>query len=91
MPKLQLNSKGQAVDLLQDKLIKDGALLTPSGQFDAVTETALKAFQQAHGLAQTGVTDADTWIALTAIQPDAVGALVTSVPEFRHRTQLQLR
>jgi Putative peptidoglycan binding domain/Salmonella virulence plasmid 28.1kDa A protein len=87
-PLLHLNSEGMAVVLLQAKLIMGGAPLTPSGKFDHITETALKAFQQTHSLTQTGVTDADTWAALAAIKPDAVGALITGVPEFLHRTQL---
>jgi Neuraminidase-like domain/Putative peptidoglycan binding domain/Salmonella virulence plasmid 28.1kDa A protein len=90
-PTLQLDSEGAAVVLLQAKLNTDGAAppLALSGKFDALTETALKAFQVAHGLPDTGVTDADTWAALDTIKPDAVGALVTGVPQFLHRTQLR--
>jgi hypothetical protein len=89
-PTLQLNSQGIAVVLLQAKLNTDGANppLTLSGVFDNTTGIAVQSFQQRHGIAQTGIVDGASWAILTTIKPDAVGALVTGVPEFLRRTEL---
>jgi hypothetical protein len=90
-PFLRLGDEGAAVVLLQAKLnTAAGAMnLALSGKFDALTEAALQAFQTAQGLLPAlGVTDPATWAALAPIKPDAVGALITGVPEFMRRTQL---
>jgi|GEM_PF-1012524 len=89
-PTLQLNAKGVAVVLVQAKLNTDGAnpQLTLSGTYDAVTQTAVQAFQQKNGLTVDGIVDADDWAVLITLKPDATGALIIDVPEFLHRTGL---
>jgi peptidoglycan hydrolase-like protein with peptidoglycan-binding domain len=61
-----------AVRELQQRLHLDPV----DGSFGPVTEQAVKSFQQAHGLAATGVVSASTWKALglaprVTLQPDA--------------------
>lgn len=82
---------GRAVVILQAKLNTDGANpnVPLDGQYNAVTQTAVKAFQQNHGLLPVdGVVDANDWAILSTIKPDAVGALISGVPEFLQRTNL---
>ena len=43
-----------------------------SGIFDSQTATNLRAFQSAHAIEPSGVTDAATWAALLALPPVAV-------------------
>ncbi len=59
---MQKGSKGDDVKELQQRLIDLGYLTgTADGDFGGKTETALKAFQAANGLEETGIaTDADT-------------------------------
>jgi D-alanyl-D-alanine carboxypeptidase/Putative peptidoglycan binding domain len=59
-PDLALNSTGDAVMWVQRRLAR-----TLDGQFGPRTEGSVKAFQQASGLAATGIVDAGTWNALT--------------------------
>ena len=65
----------QAVGNLQQQLNGAGAAprLAITGRFDAPTETAVKAFQKAKALGETGVVDAKTQTAL-----DAAAALITA-------------
>lgn len=64
------------VGMLQQKLNKtraDGAARLPvHALFTTATETALKAFQGAHGLAQTGIANVATWNSLDAAAPSSM-------------------
>ena len=64
------------VGMLQQKLNKaraDGTARLPiHALFTGATETALKAFQGAHGLAQTGIANVATWTALDAAAPSTM-------------------
>lgn len=81
---------GIAVVILQAKLNTDGAQpqLTLSGRYDQVTQDAVKEFQNRHRLTIDGIVDNDDWNVLMTIKPDAVGVIVTPVPEFLKRTKL---
>ncbi|MFB5189066.1 GH25 family lysozyme [Alicyclobacillus fastidiosus] len=71
-PTVQLNSTGAAVETLQKDLNTLGAnpALTVDGDFGAGTQTAVKAFQSAHGLTVDGVVGPATWAAIAAaLQP----------------------
>ena len=83
---------GMAVVILQAKLNTDGAdpPLTLSGRYDQVTLDAVKEFQNRHGLTIDGVVNTNDWEVLSTIKPDAVGVIVTPVPEFLNRTKLKL-
>ncbi len=62
---LSRGSKGDGVVALQQKLAELGYDIGKAdGDFGGKTETALKLFQEAHGLEQTGRLDADTHLAL---------------------------
>lgn len=65
LPVLKKNSSGEAVETLQRILSTYGYKLGNKnpfdGKFGAMTETALKAFQAANKLPQTGEADAATW------------------------------
>jgi peptidoglycan hydrolase-like protein with peptidoglycan-binding domain len=66
-PRLASGSTGNAVKAAQCLLAGVGRLpaeTNPSGTFDEATATATRAFQQAKGLAVTGVVEARTWTAL---------------------------
>ncbi|MFB5192643.1 GH25 family lysozyme [Alicyclobacillus fastidiosus] len=67
-PTVQLNSTGAAVETLQKDLNTLGAnpVLTVDGDFGAGTQTAVKAFQSAHGLTVDGVVGPATWAAIEA-------------------------
>lgn len=66
---LRVGSRGLAVAALQ-RTLKVGA----DGDFGPLTLAALSAFQQAHGVPRTGVTDAATWARL--VPPPAKPAVV---------------
>lgn len=71
-PTVQLNSTGSAVETLQKDLNSLGAnpALTVDGDFGAGTQTAVEAFQSAHGLTVDGVVGPATWSAIAAaLQP----------------------
>jgi len=62
---LSRGSKGDGVVALQQKLTELGYDIGKAdGDFGGRTETALKQYQEAHGLEQTGKLDADTHLAL---------------------------
>lgn len=62
---LRLGSKGSMVVSLQTALQAAGSDPgTVNGLFQASTETALKSFQKASGIPETGVADAITWLVL---------------------------
>lgn len=58
---LTLGCIGYQVYMLQNRLVQDGfASFMPTGFFGFKTLTALEAYQQAHGLPVTGITDSAT-------------------------------
>ena len=57
---LRNGTSGQAVRTLQEKLNAHGAGITVDGKFGSGTEGAVKAFQRAQGIAETGVVDQAT-------------------------------
>jgi hypothetical protein len=65
-PTIRRGAGGPPVGKLQTLLNRHGAHLRNDHQFGASTEQAVKAFQQKHHLAATGVVDAKTWHALEA-------------------------
>ena len=67
LPELRFGDTGQAVMALQWLLLRAGYPLPGSGvdgEFGERTEAALRAFQQAEGLTETGTTTPVTWIKL---------------------------
>ena len=93
-PRLEYNpiqiTANSAVVILQAKLkIDDPNLkLSLTGKYDDITQTAVIAFQQKLGLPADGIVDTDDWAVLAPLRPNAVGALITGVPEFLQRTEL---
>ncbi len=71
-PALGQGNKGDQVLWMQEHLASAQPSTPTSGAFDAATESALLAFQRAHGLPPSGITDAPTWTALLALAPVAV-------------------
>ncbi len=71
-PELSQGSKGDQTLWMQEHLADAIPAQATSGIFDATTKANLIAFQAAHGLPQSGVTDAATWGALMALPPVAV-------------------
>ncbi len=70
---LRLGSESEAVRTLQEYLNYISAFyseipsITPTGYFGTQTREAVLAFQRLEGLTQTGVAEAATWTALTAL------------------------
>jgi len=60
-PVLRRTNTGANVYALQYLLKSEGATITADGNFGPATETAVKDFQQAHGLAADGVVGPQTW------------------------------
>ncbi|WP_193196204.1 peptidoglycan-binding domain-containing protein [Nostoc sp. MG11] len=65
LPNLYFGSSGVAVRALQRLLISNGYTIRIDGIFGALTETAVKAFQNQQNLAVDGVVGQRTWRALT--------------------------
>jgi putative chitinase len=63
---VERGDKSEEVTALQVRLRLAGEPVGADGDFGGRTETALKQFQQSHGLAATGVADEATWTALEA-------------------------
>jgi N-acetyl-anhydromuramyl-L-alanine amidase AmpD len=61
---LRKGDEGPSVKQLQQLLNKNGAKLDADSDFGPATETAVKAFQKAHGLLQDGKVGPKTWAAL---------------------------
>ncbi len=61
---LRLGARGAAVVELQDRLNRAGAAIPRTGTFDAATEAAVRAFQDARGLLVDGICGPETWGAL---------------------------
>jgi hypothetical protein len=67
---LRPGMKGNRVKAMQKALNQNGADLNGDGEFGPKTLAALKAFQQAKGLAVDGLAGAETMRALTGQRPD---------------------
>ncbi|MEH1938626.1 MAG: peptidoglycan-binding domain-containing protein [Nostoc sp.] len=65
MPTLYFGSSGVAVRVLQRLLVANGYAVKVDGIYGALTETAVKAFQNQQNLAVDGVAGQRTWQALT--------------------------
>jgi hypothetical protein len=76
-------SRGDLVVWAQEHLAGAGLTVTIDGDFGPGTASAVKAYQQANGLTQTGILDAATWPSLLRVAPvsptwTSKGAKVTS-------------
>ncbi|MEH2009274.1 peptidoglycan-binding domain-containing protein [Nostoc sp.] len=65
MPTLYFGSSGVAVSALQRLLVWNGYAVRVDGIFGALTETAIKAFQNQRNLGVDGIVGQRTWRALT--------------------------
>ncbi|MHC5933288.1 peptidoglycan-binding domain-containing protein [Nostoc sp.] len=65
MPTLYFGSSGVAVSALQRLLVSNGYAVKVDGVFGALTETAVKAFQNQRNLGVDGIVGQRTWRALT--------------------------
>jgi murein L,D-transpeptidase YcbB/YkuD len=65
MPALYFGSSGVAVRVLQRLLVSNGYAVRVDGIYGALTETAVKAFQNQQNLATDGIVGQRTWRALT--------------------------
>jgi len=72
LPELKNGSKGDQVLWLQEHLATAVPSQETTGKFASETQANLIAFQGAHGIPASGVTDAATWAALLALAPVAV-------------------
>lgn len=61
---VQRGSKGPDVVKCQQELTRHGFACVDDGDFGPGTESKVKAFQSANKMGDTGVVDADTWVAL---------------------------
>jgi hypothetical protein len=71
-PQLSSGGKGDQVLWMQEHLASAIPTQPTTGNFAAQTTANLKAFQSAHGIEPSGVTDGPTWAALLALPPVAV-------------------
>jgi peptidoglycan hydrolase-like protein with peptidoglycan-binding domain len=71
-PLLREKARGDQVLWMQEHLATAIPSQQITGIFDSTTATNLKQFQAAHGLPETGETDATTWGDLLALAPVAV-------------------
>jgi peptidoglycan hydrolase-like protein with peptidoglycan-binding domain len=71
-PELSKGSSGDQVLWLQEHLASAIPTQQTTGSFASETEVNLRAFQAAHGIAESGVAEAATWQALLALPPVAV-------------------
>ncbi|WP_313954426.1 peptidoglycan-binding domain-containing protein [Anabaena subtropica] len=65
LPTLRFGNSGVAVRALQRLLVAKGYAIRVDGNFGALTETAVKAFQVQRNLAVDGVVGFNTWNSLT--------------------------
>lgn len=65
LPILRFNSSGLPVRVLQRLLVANGYAIRVDGVFGALTESAVKAFQNQHNLNVDGVVGQRTWYYLT--------------------------
>jgi hypothetical protein len=68
-PELSQGSKGDEVLWMQEHLASAIPAQVTTGEFGVQTATNLRAFQSAHGIPTSGLTDAATWAALLALAP----------------------
>jgi cell wall-associated NlpC family hydrolase len=61
---VKLGATGSTVTQLQQDLNRHGAALTVDGGFGPATDTAVRAWQQAHKLTPNGIVDVATWLSL---------------------------
>jgi Putative peptidoglycan binding domain len=71
-PALRSGSRGDQVLWMQEHLATAIPAQETTGTFGAQTKANLTAFQNAHGIPPSGVTDGPTWTALLALPPVAV-------------------
>jgi Putative peptidoglycan binding domain len=71
-PELKSGAKGDQVLWMQEHLASAIPAQETTGYFGSETTGDLVAFQTAHGIPPSGVTDAATWTALLALPPIAV-------------------
>jgi peptidoglycan hydrolase-like protein with peptidoglycan-binding domain len=67
LPTLQKGSSGLAVRILQRLLTFQGFPTTVDGEFGAITETKVKAFQKARKLKEDGIVGMNTWRELSEL------------------------
>lgn len=65
LPTLRFGSSGNAVRALQRLLRANNYFISIDGSFGAVTETAVRAFQEQRGLIADGIVGPRTWRELT--------------------------
>ena len=65
LPTLRFGSSGDTVRILQRLLLSNNYFIGVDGSFGAVTETAVKAFQEQRGLVADGIVGPITWRELT--------------------------
>ena len=68
-PLLKRGSKGDMVVWAQEHLVAAGAVLPITGIFGNQTRTAVRLFQEEHGLLPTGTIATETWSALMSYTP----------------------
>jgi peptidoglycan hydrolase-like protein with peptidoglycan-binding domain len=71
-PLLKRGSKGDMVVWAQEHLVGAGVEVPVTGIFGNQTRTAVRAFQEAHGLEVDGRIGTDTWEALLSFTPEKV-------------------
>jgi hypothetical protein len=65
LPNLSFSSSGVAVRVLQRLLVANGYPIKVDGHFGALTESAVKAFQDRQNLITDGIVGTQTWYSLT--------------------------
>lgn len=65
LPTLRFGASGDAVRVLQKLLLSNGYSVRVDGNFAALTETAVKAFQDQRNLTVDGIVGSRTWRELT--------------------------
>ena len=89
-PTLAKGSQGATVHVLQYLLKTVGGqpALEITGTFGQKTEDALTAFQHAHQITQSAVTDAATWAAFQQLEPNLWRIFLARMPDFLQHTGL---
>ncbi|MCW2994860.1 MAG: peptidoglycan-binding protein, partial [Conexibacter sp.] len=93
-PALGKGAKGDEVVWLQEHLTQSYPDVTVSAAFDTPTIAAVKAIQNANGIAVTGTTDASTWKAALALPYTAVDWSATAAKKAkasaarRHKSEI---